>query len=73
MYTADIGVSEYNAARPGLSSWDAPVGRGRANLAEGLGWGGHRYTRLEPLAEEVTNSIASNVSAIVDFAFGVVK
>lgn len=63
-------MSEYEAARPGLSSWVAPAvwsGLGRANLADGLGWGGHLYTRLEPLAEEVTSNTASNVSAIADF------
>ncbi len=41
-------------------------GRGRLSLGEGAGDSGHLNTRLDPLAEVVSKSRASRVSAMKD-------
>jgi hypothetical protein len=65
---ASAMASEKCDALHGLSKCEAQyvssVGRARFNLTEECGDGGHRYTRLDPLAEVVTKRIAKSVSAM---------
>ena len=56
------------AALHGLSVWvpsTSSFGLGRESLGRASGRGGQRYTRSDPLADEVTRKTASSVSLIL--------